>query len=109
VAGQVLSDEQKRVLELAPQRISAVMRAELSWDKMLPIQMAIYRESFDQAEVDGLTEFYRSPIGQSFINKMPVVTQKAMVATQAYLQQVIPKLKAAMDQVLSEAKIAAPK
>lgn len=105
-AGRTLTDEQKKVLELAPQRLSAVLRTELSWEKLLPVQMAIYRESFSQAEVDGLIAFYSSPVGQSFVDKMPEVTQKAMTAMQIQMQQVLPKLKAAMDQVLEEAKLA---
>lgn len=108
-AGKTLSDEQKRVMERAPQRLSEVLRSELSWAKMEPMQLAIYRESFEQAEVDGLIEFYKSPLGQSFVNKMPVVTQKAMTSMQAFMQQVMPRIKAAMDEVLAEARLAPPK
>lgn len=107
--GQTLSAEQQRVLERAPQRLAAVLRTELSWDKMLPTQMAIFRESFDQAEVDGLIAFYKSPVGQSFVNKMPAVQQKAMTAVQGHMQQVLPRIKAAMDEVLAEAKLPVPK
>ena len=104
-AGKTLTDEQKRVLELAPQKLSAIMRTEMSWEKMLPIQIAIYREGFEQSEIDGLISFYSSPIGQSFVNKMPVVTQKAMTSMQTYMQAVAPKIQAAMQQILAEAKI----
>ena len=104
-AGKTLTDEQKRVLELAPQKLSAILRTEMSWEKMLPIQIAIYRESFEQSEIDGLISFYSSPIGQSFVNKMPVVTQKAMTSMQMYMQAIAPKIQAAMQQVLTEAKI----
>ena len=103
--GKTLTDEQRKVMELAPQRLGAVMRAELSWERLQPMQIAIYRESFEQGEVDELIEFYKSPLGQKFVSKMPVVTQKAMVAMQAYMRQVMPKLEEAMKQVLSEAKL----
>ena len=106
-AGKTLSAEQQRVMDLAPQRLSQVLRAELSWDKLLPMQLSIYRESFEQDEIDGLIEFYKSPLGQSFVSKMPVVSQKAMAATQSHMQHVIPKLKAAMDEVLAEARLGA--
>lgn len=108
-AGKTLNEEQKRVLERAPQRLSEVLRSELSWAKMEPMQIAIYRDSFDQAEVDGLIEFYKSPLGQSFVNKMPMVTQKAMTAMQVYMQQVMPRIRAAMEEVLAEARLAPPK
>lgn len=107
--GKVLSDEQKKVMDRAPQRMSEVMRNELSWKKMEPMQIAIYRETFDQSEIDGLIDFYKTPVGQSYVNKMPVVTQKAMTAMQVQMQQVFPKIKAAMDELLAEAKLAPPK
>lgn len=108
-AGQTLTDEQRRVLDQAPQRISAVMRRELSWDSMLETQMAIYRESFDQSEIDGLIEFYKSPVGQSFVTKMPAVTQRAMLAAQAQMQRIAPKLQEVVQQILQEARLAQPK
>ena len=104
-AGRTLTDEQSRIMELAPQKLSAILRTELSWEKMLPMQIAIYRETFDQSEIDGLISFYSSSIGQSFVNKMPVVTQKAMSSMQTYMQAVTPKLQAAMQQILADAKI----
>lgn len=108
-AGRTLTPEQQKVLDLAPQRLSTVMRTELSWARLLPMQMAIYRETFTQEEVDGLIAFYRSPVGRSFVDKMPLATQRAIAATQTHVQQAMPRIKAAMDEVLSEAKLAQPR
>jgi hypothetical protein len=104
-AGKTLTDDQKRVLELAQVRMNQLLRTELTWEKLQPIQLAIYREHFDQAEIDGLLAFYKSPVGESVVNKMPAVTMRSMASTQAYLQQVLPKIKAAMDQVMQEATL----
>ena len=101
-AGKPLNDQQKKVLELAPKRLSAMLRAELSWEKMLPLYIAIYRENFDQNEIDALIAFYSSPIGQSFVSKMPIITQRAMVSMQTFMQNVTPKIEAAMREILSE-------
>lgn len=85
------------------------MRRELSWDSMLDTQMAIYRDSFDQSEVDGLIEFYKSPVGQSFVLKMPAVTQRAMLAAQTQMQRIAPKLQEVTQQILEDAKLANPR
>lgn len=106
MGGKSLSDEQRRIMSLAPQRMSEVIRSELSWAKMEPMQVSVYRETFEQPEIDGLIEFYRSPVGQAFVNKMPTVTQKGAVAMQGYMQQVMPRIKAAMDEILKEARLA---
>lgn len=105
-AGKPLTEEQEVVVKQAPRRISEVIRTELSWQRIQPMQMAVYRETFDQAEVDGLIAFYSSPVGRSLVDKMPMVNQKLMSATQSYMLEVMPKLKAAMDQILLEARIA---
>lgn len=102
--GREPTPEQKRILDRFSQRFSDLMRTELSWAKLEPIQIRIYRESFEQSEIDGLIEFYRSPAGQSLINKMPTVTQKAMTEMQVYMQQVMPKLQAEMQEMVSEVK-----
>lgn len=104
--GQTLTDQQRRLMELAPQRLSELLRRELSWAKLEPIQLAIYRETFDQAEIDGLIAFYRTPVGQAFVDKMPLASQRAMLATQRQMQEVTPKIKAAMDALMAEVQAA---
>jgi uncharacterized protein len=108
-AGKTPTAEQKRLLELAPERLGRLLREELSYEKLMPHLLQIYRESFDQAEITGLIEFYRSPLGQSFVSKMPVVMQKSMTATQTMIQQLAPKLQAAAAEIIAEAKLDAAK
>jgi hypothetical protein len=105
-AGKEPTPEQKRIMDRFSQRFSDLMRTELSWAKLEPVQIRIYRESFEQSEIDGLIEFYRSPVGQSFINKMPVATQKAIAEVQTYMQQVMPKMQVLMQEMVSEVKSA---
>lgn len=102
---RTLSPEQARIMELAPARLANLMREEMSWAKMEPMVVQIYRDNFDQAEVDGLIAFYQSPVGQSFVTKMPVVMQRSMEASHTQLQAFMPKLQAAMKQVIQEARL----
>jgi uncharacterized protein len=71
---------------------------------MKPVYMQLYRETFDQAEIDGLIAFYRSPAGQSFIAKMPKVMQKSMVVVQEQMRAMMPKIQEATAQAMEEAK-----
>jgi hypothetical protein len=105
-AGKELTQEQRGIMDRFAQRMSELMRNELSWAKMEPVQIRIYRESFEQAEIDGLIEFYRGPIGQSFLSKMPLVTQKVMAEMQIYMQQMMPKIEAAMQEMATEVNLA---
>jgi len=103
--GETLSAEQQRVLDAVPARFVAVLREEFNWEKMKPMYVQIYRDSFDQEEIDGLVAFYRSPAGQALVNKMPGVMQKSMAMAQSQMQALIPRMKAAIDSAITDAKI----
>jgi uncharacterized protein len=103
--GRTLNDEQRRILDLAPSRIGALMRKEFGWTTMRPIYVGIYREVFTQEEIDGLIKFYRSPEGQAAINKMPLVIQRTMQVMQVQMQALMPKIEGAMREIMQEAKL----
>ncbi len=105
-AGRPLSVEQHRMMELAPAKLTALVREELSWDKLKPIYVQVYLETFEQAEVDGLIAFYRSPTGQAFVRKMPMVQQKSMAITQQRMQSFGPRMEAAMAELMEQIKSA---
>lgn len=104
--GKPVSAEQQRVLDGFATRFVAVMRDDMGWQKMSPLFVQLYRDSFDQDEVDGMLAFYASPAGLAVVNKMPVVMQKSMALSQSLMQSLIPKMTAAMKDAMAEAKIA---
>ena len=75
VQGQSLSAEQQRLLDALPAKFIAVMRDEMNWQKMKPLYIQLYQDTFEQEEVDGMLAFYASPAGQAVVNKMPLVLQ----------------------------------
>jgi len=97
-----LTAQQQRALDLVPAKFVGVMREEMSWQKMKPMYLQIYRETFDQADVDGMLAFYTSPAGQALIRKMPLVIQKSMALSQSLMQSVLPKMQAAIMDALKE-------
>lgn len=105
VNGKSLTAEQQKAIELAPAKIARAMESEFNWQNLKPIYVTIYRESFTQEEVDGMVAFYKTPVGQSTIKKMPIVMQKSMLMTQARMQTLLPKMEAAMTQALLEAGV----
>jgi hypothetical protein len=103
--GQKLTPGQQRSIEAAPARFAGVMREEMSWAKVRPLYVQIYRESFTQEEVDALTAFYRTPAGAAFVDKMPVVMQKSIGALQSRMGPLLEKMKVAVDDALAEAGV----
>jgi hypothetical protein len=68
----------------------------------------IYRETYDQTEIDGLIAFYETPVGQSLIQKQPVVAQKMAMVMVPYYQQAMPKIMDAALQTVKDAMALAP-
>jgi hypothetical protein len=101
-----LTDAQKNALDAVPTKFEQVMRQEMNWDKLRPLYVQIYRETFTQSEIDGLTAFYKSPTGSAYIDKMPVVMQKSQKMMQEHFAPLAAKMNAAVEQAISDARAA---
>lgn len=105
-AGKPLTDEQRRVIESVPKKFAEVMREELNWASLKLMYVKIYKESFDQEDVDGLIAFYGSKAGQAYVNKMPGAMQKSMAFVQERMKPLVGKMAEAMKAAIAEAKLA---
>ena len=52
----------------------------------------IYERNYTAEEIDGLIEFYQSPLGQSLLAKAPIVTQESIAVGQAWGLQMVEEL-----------------
>ena len=64
----------------------------------------IYTESFTEDEVSGMISFYRTPIGQAAIHKMPLLMQKTMMEVQKSMAGTAPQMQKAQEEFLAEIK-----
>jgi len=104
LAGKQLTDDEKATIDKMRSKMVAIMKEEFSWDKLQDMYLQIYRESFTQEELDGLIAFYKSPTGQAFIKKMPVVMQKTMGVMQQKMGPLMQKLQAMQEETISGLK-----
>ena len=104
--GKPLTLEQQRVLDALPAKFMVIMREEYNWEKMKPHYVQLYRDAFEQEEVEGLIGFYRTAAGQAYIAKLPVVMHKTMEMVQSMMLTLAPRFAAAMKEAKAEAKIA---
>lgn len=102
-AQKALTPAQKQLIDSLAIRYAKLMREELSWESLKPLQVRVYTEAFEQHEIDGLIAFYRSPVGQAFVEKIPLVTQRVLTATQERMKTFLPKVEAAMREAMAEA------
>ncbi len=59
----------------------------------------VYAHNLTLEELQQLTAFYRSPIGQKFLEKMPMIVQESLAAGQKFGQEVALELR---DHMLEE-------
>jgi uncharacterized protein len=103
--GKALTSEQQRMMDSVPAKFVAFMRSEYTWEKMKPQYVQLYRETFSQEEIDGLVTFYESKPGQALVDKMPIVLQKSFAISQAQMQALMPKMRAAIEEAVRDAKV----
>jgi hypothetical protein len=101
--GQTPTPQQQQLLKAMPQKLAVIVREEMNWAKLKPMYIAIYKESFNQEEIDGLNAFYDSPAGVAYVNKLPVVIQKSVQMLQTLVPPLSKKIDIAMKQALKEA------
>ena len=87
------------------QRKFGVMIADrMSWQKMKPMYVKIYDETFTEEELTGILDFYRSPPGQALIGKMPALMSKSMALAQQAMGDLMPEVRKMVEDISGKAK-----
>jgi hypothetical protein len=102
--GQTVTPDIQESLDDMRGKMIALMRQEMRWDVLEPKFLDIYKQSFSQAEVDGMLAFYKSETGRAVIAKMPVVMQHTMQMMQQMMLALMPKLQAVQKETMAEVK-----
>lgn len=105
--GQQLNAQQQAAIDSFQSKYSTLMREELSWAKMEPMFLRIYKNSLSQAEIDGMIAFYKTPAGQAVIKKMPVLMQQIMAEMPAMVGPLMQKIQPLAQQLQADMKAAA--
>jgi len=99
-----LSPEQQRKFDAMTVKIREAMREEMSWERMKPRYVTLYKETFTEDELLGLIAFYETPAGQALLAKMPILAQKSIALSQEQMRSLIPRMKAAVEEAVVQAK-----
>ncbi len=102
--GQPLSADEQAVMDKQQAKMMAIMKDELSWDKLKVGFIQVYRDTFSQEEVDGLIAFYKSPVGQSFIDKQPMLMKNTMGFMQERMGPMMEKIQQMTKETATELK-----
>lgn len=100
--GKKLTTKQELAMINYAQELGKIMQEELTWAKLEPDMIKIYAEEFTQEEIDGMLQFYKTPVGQSMIDKMPIVMQKSMQVGYKQMDTITPKIMQAAEKFAKE-------
>jgi hypothetical protein len=92
--GQTIPQEKQQLIDASLAKIDEAEGEMLSWERLEPLYIKVYQQTFTQVEVDGMIAFYASPAGQAVVHKMPLAVQNTMSAMQQQVaSDLIPKLQ----------------
>ncbi len=103
-----LSPEQTKLKDDYLQQVQTLTADEVGWDKVHPMVVQVYFDSFTEPELDGIIAFYKTPPGQALITKTPDVLTKTNTTITARIKEMQPKLQELTQNFANKMKAAAP-
>ena len=100
--GNTPSASQQQAITNMKKKMVTLMQGELNWEKVEPVYVRIYKESFTEEEVAGMLAFYKTPAGQAVVTKMPVEMQKSLQEIQKMMAGLTPQIQKIQDEFMSE-------
>ncbi len=88
-----LPPDQKEKAAANQTRILEMVASRINWDKIRPMMVKIWSETFTDQELDGILAFYESPAGRSMIQKMPALMMKSMQQMQGIMAEMQPEIE----------------
>ena len=87
-----LPAEQKKKLEEMNKKIKALMLQEMGWGKVKSDYTKLYLSVYDVAELQAVTKWLKTPIGQTMIDKNILLIPKAMKIGKDKAKALMPKI-----------------
>jgi len=97
--GKSVTPEQQKALDVFRMKVVKIQKDELNWESLEPKIFEIYSDTLSQDDVDGITAFYQSPAGQSYMKKMPALLQQTMLVMQTSMVPMLKKIDTAGNEL----------
>ncbi|MEO1575650.1 MAG: DUF2059 domain-containing protein, partial [Pseudomonadota bacterium] len=89
-----LPPEESELMDAFEQELKVAIYETVSWARMEKDFLKLYMNVFSESEIRELTAFYRTPLGQKTIEKMPQLTQESMQLTMRYIGEMDARIDA---------------
>ena len=96
--------ESEAAFKANQERIFALIKDQMSWEKMKPNYVQLYSDAFTEEEVEGIVAFYKTPTGQGMLKKMPMLMQNSMKLSQQRMAEIMPEIQRIIQETKQETK-----
>jgi hypothetical protein len=107
-SGMKGSDKEKQAFNKYMQKVTTLMKQDISWDRLKEPMIKIYTKHFSEEEIQGLISFYGSDLGKSMTRKMPFIMQDSMQISQQMMKDFMPKMQALAIEMHNEINKSSP-
>jgi len=97
-----LSESQRAAATRLQENIRILLADKLSFAKMKESYVNAYTEVFTADELNALAAFYKTPLGQTFVKKLPELTTRMMDISQRRVAQLEPEIRKLTDEFAAE-------
>ena len=97
-----LTPEQQGYADTFAAKVDAILKNSLSMDSLKPVFLKVYLDTYTEDELDGILAFYRSPAGQAFVSKTPILMQRSIQLMQQQIGVVQPQMEEAQKEFMQQ-------
>jgi uncharacterized protein len=98
------SEDMKPILKKYNDKLFNTIEETVNWKTMKEDLIGIYVNTFNEDELKAMLAFYKSPVGQSVIQKMPAVMQESAAKMQKRLPELQEKVRKISEEMAAEIK-----
>jgi hypothetical protein len=99
-----LPEDARPALKKYTDKLLKALQEQLGWDKIKDDYISIYAETFSEEELRAISAFYRTPAGQTYIRKMPLLMKKSVALSQRKMPEILNRMKQITDEMVREMK-----
>ncbi len=108
VKTMTLSDFDAAAARAVREKTMDFLQEQLSWKNLRDEFIAAYAEIFTEEELKGLVNFYKTPVGQAYVAKVPEMMQRSAEITQRHMLEIAPKIQQIVKDAAEQQKAALP-
>lgn len=97
-----LNEHNRKLLENYSNKMTNILIEELSWEKIKGNHLKIIKSIYSDEELRSLIQFFKSELGQLYINKQQIAMQKLGESSQIFMQNVMRRIQSLEQEMKSE-------